>query len=64
MSDKIKVVFIESEAGWGQRVDEVRTMDTLDEAKKLVTEFNSSNDKDYVPDWYMYAYVTVNGISV
>ena len=50
-----KVVIIESEIGWGQKVDEIKEFDNKEEAEKFVKEFNSKNDKDYVPDWYMYA---------
>lgn len=50
-----KVTIIESERGWGQRVDEVKEFKSYEEAKKYQIEFNAQNDKDYVPDWYMYA---------
>ncbi len=55
--DPIKVVIIESEAGWGQRVDEVKEFATKKEAEDFVTDFNKDNDKDSVPSWYMYAYI-------
>ena len=50
-----KVYIIESERGWGQKVDEVREFQTLAEAKEFVTKFNSKNTEENVPDWYMYA---------
>lgn len=50
-----KVTIIESERGWGQRVDEVKEFKSYEEAKKYQIDFNAQNDKDYVPDWYMYA---------
>lgn len=50
-----KVNIIESERGWGQKIDEVKYFDNEVEAKSFVREFNSKNDKPYVPDWYMYA---------
>lgn len=50
-----KVTIIESERGWGQRVDEVVEFKTYEEAKKYQTQFNSVNDKEFVPDWYMVA---------
>lgn len=53
--NKIEVLIIESERGWGQKIDEVKEFDTLEEAEKFVKEFNFYNDKPYVPDWYMYA---------
>lgn len=46
---------IESERGWGQRIDEVMTFDSLEAAEKYKAEYNSANKLDYVPDWYMYA---------
>ena len=50
-----KVEIIESEAGWGQKVDDVKEFDTHEKAAAFVEEFNSFNDKSEVPDWYMYA---------
>ena len=50
-----KIFLIESERGWGQRVDDVLKFDTREEAVKYKDEFNSKNNLDYVPDWYMYA---------
>lgn len=55
--EKIKVVIIESERGWGQRVDEIKEFDDKPTAKAFVKEFNAENDKEVVPDWYMYAYI-------
>lgn len=51
----VKVVIIESERGWGQKVDEVKTFNTRKEAVDFVNEFNKGNNLPYVPDWYMYA---------
>lgn len=51
-----KVTVIESERGWGQRADEVKEFKSYEDAKKFQLEFNSKNDKDYAPDWYMAAY--------
>lgn len=50
-----KVHIIESERGWGQRIDEIKEFKTLAAAEKFVEEFNKKNNKDTVPDWYMYA---------
>ena len=55
MSGHWTVAIIESESGWGQRVDEIKKFDDIDEAEKFVTEFNSENNKPIVPSWYMYA---------
>lgn len=53
--EEIKVYLIESESGWGSRTDEVKTFPSLSEANAFIEKFNSRNDKDEVPDWYMYA---------
>ena len=52
---KWTVAIIESERGWGQKVDEVKEFDDYDEAKDFVIEYNSRNTSDTVPDWYMMA---------
>ena len=52
-----KVVIIESERGWGQRVDEVKYIDTREEAEKFAKDFNSQNTAATAPDWYMVAEV-------
>lgn len=57
---KIKVYIIESEAGWGSKVDETMEFDTVEEAEKYVKEYNTPNEKDWkknktVPSWYMRA---------
>jgi hypothetical protein len=54
---KIIVHIIESEAGWGQRVDDVKEFDTRELAKKFVDSFNNENTEQQVPSWYMYAKV-------
>lgn len=52
---KYRVDIIESERGWGSKVDEQKDFDTLAEATAFVTKFNSVNNEATVPDWYMYA---------
>ena len=52
---KFRVVIMESERGWGLRIDEVKMFETLEEAKAYRKKFNSHNDKPSAPDWYMYA---------
>jgi hypothetical protein len=52
---KFRVAIIESEAGWGQRADEVRRFRTYEAADKFVKEFNSHNTSPTVPSWYMVA---------
>lgn len=50
-----KVLIIESERGWGSKVDEVKEFATLEEATEFIRKYNASNNLDKVPDWYMYA---------
>lgn len=52
---KIRVAIIESERGWGQKIDEVREFETLEEATIFCEDYNKDNNLPYVPDWYMYA---------
>ncbi len=49
------VHIIESEKGWGQKVDEVKEFETKELAETFCKEYNAKNNKDVVPDWYMYA---------
>lgn len=49
------VDIIESERGWGQKVDETLEFDTEEEAKQYCREYNSKNTEARVPDWYMRA---------
>lgn len=51
----VKVLIIESERGWGAKVDEVKEFDTKELAEAFIKEYNSKNTEDTVPDWYMYA---------
>jgi len=50
-----KVEIIESERGWGSKVDEVKFFDNEQEAKDFCKIYNSKNTEKVVPDWYMYA---------
>ena len=50
-----RVDIIESERGWGSKVDEVKYFDTEESAKAFCTEYNKDNPTDHVPDWYMVA---------
>lgn len=52
-----KVFIIESEAGWGQRVDETLTFPTRAEAETYCREYNRKHNPpmDNTPSWYMYA---------
>lgn len=50
-----KVELIESERGWGSKVDDYMICLTEEDAKEFKKEFNAENNKSTVPDWYMYA---------
>ena len=50
-----RVSIIESERGWGQRLDEEKYFNSEVEAKAFCVEYNRQNNKEQVPDWYMYA---------
>lgn len=50
-----KVEIIESEKGWGQRVDEVRYFPTREKAQKFIDKHNEQNKEAYVPHYYFYA---------
>lgn len=52
---KHKVIIMESERGWGQRVDDIELYDTREQAEARISEFNAKNTETTVPDWYMYA---------
>lgn len=52
---KFKVNIIESEAGWGQRIDEVKEYDTYEQAVKRINDFNYKNTEKVAPSWYMRA---------
>jgi len=49
----VKVVIIEIERGWGQRVGETREFATREEAEAFVAKFNKRNTA--LTDWYMKA---------
>jgi hypothetical protein len=50
-----RVDIIESERGWGQRVDETLYFDNEAEAREYCRQFNSRNTAAVAPDWYMRA---------
>lgn len=53
---KATVTIIESERGWGQRIDEVRQFKSMDKAWEFYKKFNAEQPKyDYVPDNYYRA---------
>ena len=53
-----KVYIIESEAGWGQKVDEVKEFPSAQEAEMFCREYNRKyNPPGPTPEWYMYAHM-------
>ena len=53
----MKVLIIESERGWGQRVDEEKEFQTREEAEAFCREYNDKHNPPLAetPNWYMYA---------
>jgi hypothetical protein len=51
----IKVPVIESEAGWGSKIDDYMVCISMEDADKFIKEFNSKNNEPITPDWYMFA---------
>lgn len=51
----IKVPVIESERGWGSKVDDHMVCLSNADANEFIKEFNAENNQPTVPDWYMYA---------
>lgn len=50
------VDMLESERGWGSRVDETIYFETKDEAEAYKKDYNEKyNNKKNVPDWYIVA---------
>lgn len=50
-----KVSIIESERGWGQKIDEVKYFDNEQDARKFVEQYNADLPDGPAPDWYMMA---------
>lgn len=57
LQDAFRVDIIESERGWGSKIDESKYFDNEIEARQFVTDYNSKHNlpSSYVPDWYMIA---------
>ena len=49
------VDIIESERGWGSKVDETKLFDSKESADAFVKEYNKDNTAAVAPDWYMQA---------
>ena len=51
-----RVDIIESERGWGSKIDEVIYFDNPKEAQDFANEYNAKyNTEEVAPDWYMVA---------
>lgn len=50
-----RVVVIESERGWGSKIDSIKRFATKEEALAFQQDFNKDNTLAVVPDWYMVA---------
>lgn len=64
MKTAVQVPVIESERGWGQRVDDHMVCLTVEDAKAFIKEFNAKNNEPSVPDWYMYAEDSTKAIDI
>jgi hypothetical protein len=50
-----RVDIIESERGWGSKIDDTIYFDNEAEAREYCQQFNSRNTEAVAPDWYMRA---------
>lgn len=56
LQNAYRVDIIESERGWGQKIDETKYFDNELEARAFVQRYNDQyNTAKEVPDWYMVA---------
>jgi hypothetical protein len=56
LNNAYRVDIIESERGWGSKVDEVKYFDTEESALAFCKEYNDKyNPPGPAPDWYMIA---------
>lgn len=55
MQEFYAVVVMESEAGWGARVDDYMICVDMQSAQDFIKDFNSQNTEASTPAWYMYA---------
>lgn len=62
----VKVYIIESEAGWGQRTEDVLEFDTHEEAEQYTRTYNSKHNppSNTTPEWYMYAHLEGQGFGM
>jgi hypothetical protein len=60
----IKIPVIESERGYGSKVDDYMICKSVEDANTFIKEFNSKNNESSTPDWYMYAEQTLDPIDL
>lgn len=55
----VKVFIIESEVGWGRKIDEVKEFPDQESAEKFCKDYNTKHNpvSNTTPEWYMYAEV-------
>ncbi len=57
------VHIIESEIGWGSKIDDTLEFDTYEIARKYCVDYNVKHNtpdgSNITPDWYMYASLAV-----
>jgi hypothetical protein len=51
----IEVHIIESERGWGQKLDSRKFFDDRKAAEAFCSDYNKGNTASSTPDWYMVA---------
>jgi hypothetical protein len=51
----VKIAVIESELGWGSKIDDWMVCLSITDAKAFTQEFNSKNTDATAPNWYMIA---------
>ena len=55
-SGAFKIIFIESERGWGSKIIETEYYDNETEARQVVADYNKKHNSAIVtPDWYIKA---------
>lgn len=53
----VLVDIIESERGWGQKVDSTKSFPNMEKAEAFCKDFNKGNTQTVTPDWYMVAMI-------
>jgi hypothetical protein len=49
----VKIAVIESEAGWGRKIEDWMVCLSKEDAKNFEIEYNSKNKENSAPEWYM-----------